>query len=271
MFEQYTEEFLNERFILTSKYWKWYKALIINRGNNPIINEYSEQHHFIPRCCNGNENDIVKLTFREHFLAHHLLVKCSKGLFKKSLLHSLAYLAAGGHNTNRPKLNSRQYAIIKKASILKIKEFGHPRGMLGKTHSDEFKKRKSTMMMGEGHHNYGKKIKEETCNKISEGLKNYYKDKPGSRTGMKNTPEAIKKTADKLRGRPSKLKGTTMSDEAKKNMSIVRKNKPKISCPYCDKLCDEFNAKRWHLDNCKFKRDDKFSLIVSKPNENGET
>jgi ssDNA-binding Zn-finger/Zn-ribbon topoisomerase 1 len=29
----------------------------------------------------------------------------------------------------------------------------------------------------------------------------------------------------------------------------------KIECPYCGKMMDKLNAKKWHFDNCKLKID----------------
>lgn len=58
-------------------YKKIYKQLIsiANIRNNNLQN--FELHHIKPRCCGGKDDksNLVKLTFREHYLAHHLLVK----------------------------------------------------------------------------------------------------------------------------------------------------------------------------------------------------
>ena len=41
---------------------------------------YYESHHIIPKCLGGSneKNNIVLLTFREHFICHHLLCKIHK-------------------------------------------------------------------------------------------------------------------------------------------------------------------------------------------------
>ena len=51
--------------------------LLIERAKNRNITGYYENHHIIPRCMNGsdNEDNLVKLTPEEHYLAHQLLVK----------------------------------------------------------------------------------------------------------------------------------------------------------------------------------------------------
>lgn len=50
---------------------------IINKAKNRELNDYVEKHHIIPKCVGGpdNEENIVKLTAKEHYLVHKLLVK----------------------------------------------------------------------------------------------------------------------------------------------------------------------------------------------------
>lgn len=56
-------------------YIKIYQSLIIKRQKNIIDN--GEKHHIVPRCLGGtnDKNNIVRLTIREHFIAHLLLSK----------------------------------------------------------------------------------------------------------------------------------------------------------------------------------------------------
>ena len=51
---------------------------IIERGlYREYIDEYYERHHILPRCMGGDDSDdnIVRLTFKEHLLCHQLLAK----------------------------------------------------------------------------------------------------------------------------------------------------------------------------------------------------
>lgn len=56
-----------------------YEALIEKRRTHPLSKKdgYCERHHYIPRCMSGgNESwNIINLTAKEHFIAHHLLCK----------------------------------------------------------------------------------------------------------------------------------------------------------------------------------------------------
>ena len=50
---------------------------LIERGKSRTLEGYCEKHHITPRCMGGNDNpeNLVKLTAREHFIAHRLLTK----------------------------------------------------------------------------------------------------------------------------------------------------------------------------------------------------
>lgn len=58
------------------RYEKIYN-LIIERAKDRVIEGYVEKHHIIPKCLGGNnsKDNIVKLTFKEHFICHRLLCK----------------------------------------------------------------------------------------------------------------------------------------------------------------------------------------------------
>jgi hypothetical protein len=61
-------------------YDKIYKNLIATR-KELIRDEYTENHHIIPKSWGGSNNkeNIIKLTAREHWVAHLLLVKIATG------------------------------------------------------------------------------------------------------------------------------------------------------------------------------------------------
>ena len=54
-----------------------YDKLIL-KAKNRIISpkEYYEKHHIIPKSIGGSDidNNLVKLTYKEHYIAHKLLV-----------------------------------------------------------------------------------------------------------------------------------------------------------------------------------------------------
>ena len=58
-------------------YKKIYESLISNAKERETIDGYYEIHHIIPKSVGGSNTDdnLVKLTLREHYFAHELLVK----------------------------------------------------------------------------------------------------------------------------------------------------------------------------------------------------
>lgn len=98
---------------LDNKYTKYYYD-IINRVKSREIVGYSERHHIIPKCIGGSNDalNIVKLTAREHFICHRLLIK----MVDASQKHKMAFAAwqqgrsAKYHNV---KITARTYAVLK--------------------------------------------------------------------------------------------------------------------------------------------------------------
>ena len=61
-------------------YEKIYHNIINNRLENPVLNEYTECHHILPRSLGGSDDksNLVNLLAREHFICHLLLTKMYK-------------------------------------------------------------------------------------------------------------------------------------------------------------------------------------------------
>lgn len=71
-------------------YQKVYNALILKRTAKPLKKTkelYTELHHIVPRCLGGSDDkeNLVRLTAREHFIAHRLLTKIHVGHTKLAL------------------------------------------------------------------------------------------------------------------------------------------------------------------------------------------
>lgn len=71
---------------LENKYTQCYFR-IIERAKSRILVDYSERHHIMPKSLGGSNtaNNIVKLTAREHFIVHRLLVKMTTGKSKMKM------------------------------------------------------------------------------------------------------------------------------------------------------------------------------------------
>jgi hypothetical protein len=89
---------------------------LIERAKNRELEGYSEIHHIIPKCQGGldNKENLVKLTAKEHFLAHKLLVEIYPDNTK--LLYALWMMAIGmkKSKTRDPyNVTSRDYERIR--------------------------------------------------------------------------------------------------------------------------------------------------------------
>jgi len=155
-----------------SKYTKWYFNIINHRIQNPIIEPaYFEKHHILPKSMGGKlGNNLVKLTAREHFICHLLLIRMTTGEYKISMIRASFLMA----NVSNVKINSKTYAYLKrdykKLCSEKFKGVGNPNYgkvgyMTGKHHSPETKLKLSKA-------NKGQKRSPETCLKFSIAAKN---------------------------------------------------------------------------------------------------
>ena len=101
-------------------YEKLYDDLM-QRGKNRTkeLETYYEKHHVIPRCMGGsNEADnIVHLTFREHYLAHWLLTKIYVSSSEAYKVASAFWKMTQTSRNQQRNLTSRQYARARKAYV----------------------------------------------------------------------------------------------------------------------------------------------------------
>lgn len=150
-------------------YEKAYRLLCTAAKARSQIDGYSEKHHIVPRCLGGDDSaqNIVKLTSREHFIAHKLLCKINTSNLK--LAFALMCMASGSAKSAVGHVvSSRQYAIARQnySNLLKL---NHPkRG----TALSEYQKKKisesSPRISGKNHSMFGKKHSEESKRKMSE-------------------------------------------------------------------------------------------------------
>jgi len=79
-------------------YVKHYSYLI-ERSKDRKISSYVELHHIVPKCLGGNDDpsNLVKLTAREHYIAHVLLAKIHGG----TLWHAVNLMGRQKKYSNR--------------------------------------------------------------------------------------------------------------------------------------------------------------------------
>ena len=184
-------------------YQKIYNQLIQKR-QQILVEGYSERHHIIPKCLGGSNksNNLVRLTAREHFIAHQLLAKIYSN--NKKILYA-AYMMS-----NRKKFHSKKYEWIKKLN----KEIPLTEEMLLKRKENIISLQKigceSARIV-----NTGKPRTKNIKDKISKSL-----------TGRKHSEESKQKMKEK-RKLQIMPRGAKRSEESRKRMSDSQKGKIK--------------------------------------------
>jgi len=101
---------------LNNKYTQIYYRIIERAQKRLKPSEYTEKHHIIPKCKpffgkNTKEN-LVHLTFKEHWTCHHLLMKMVKGIKKAKMYYAFRRMGQLSKNHKRI-INSNMFERIK--------------------------------------------------------------------------------------------------------------------------------------------------------------
>lgn len=98
-------------------YNKLYSRFIESKRSRPLVKESGyDLHHIQPKSLGGKDNktNLVKLTYREHYIAHRILVKMYKGKDKMKMSFSLLALRYFRNKHRQDSgLNSRQYEFCR--------------------------------------------------------------------------------------------------------------------------------------------------------------
>jgi hypothetical protein len=148
-----------------NKYSKWYSELIANAQNRVLPSgTYTEKHHIIPKSWLGpdTEENIVKLTAREHYIAHALLWKFN--VPKKhhiQMMHAFDSMTKMKYGRRHYKINSRIFESLKLEHIAHMKtktgnknpNFGKPmlphvKERLKEANLQKYKQRQAGMFVG---------------------------------------------------------------------------------------------------------------------------
>jgi hypothetical protein len=184
-----------------------------------------ESHHIIPRHCGGSnlKDNKVNLTLREHFLCHVLLAKIYKNTeFYAGMCRAVVAMSQRG------SASSKFYESIKTQHVNNLKK---------QIISDEQKNAISCANKG---------------NKSRTGMKNsteHIEILRLSRLGSKHSDTTKEKWSQIRKGRPAYNAGLTGDASP-----LFRIAKPKITCPHCNKEGGAPAMKRFHFENCNFKK-----------------
>lgn len=251
---------------------------IIALGKTRTLPEdtYTEKHHVIPKCLGGDnsKDNLVKLTAREHYVVHWLLVKiypgnplliyawnnmCSSGTNKQHRYTSHTFKYAREHlkiisigrtlsveTKSKISIKSKAFHQRRKESGADIefyRNLADKRMENGYRHSDETKQKI-------GARNRGKVITTETRLLTGATIKHkwqnpVWRDKViAARVGYTHSDETIEKM---------RKSNTEEVRAAKAAGGKKQKGKPKpiATCPHCGVSGGSGIMKRWHFNRCK--------------------
>jgi hypothetical protein len=202
-----------------SKYTKWYFSIVEN-AKNKTYDEYTEIHHIIPKSLNGSNefNNLVTLTYREHFILHMLLPKMVDDTEQKRKMHYA--LSMMRRRDNQTKINSKQFGVIKKSlreASLDRKLKKETKEKLRIIHQTQLNDESYLTKWKEGISKRSKPTKEQTQRKIESHRKNI-----AEKYGVINVSQ-IPEVKEKIR---QKLKQRVLSDEHKQKISESKKKNP---------------------------------------------
>jgi hypothetical protein len=155
--------------ITMNKYQKWYNNIIKNSKERDLQGYY-ELHHILPRCIGGtnDENNLAKLTSKEHFVCHYLLTKfCNKSHYEK-LINSAVFMKARNNRQNR-YVNDYLYKVILKkySKYQSIYMLGENNPFFGKSHSEKSKEMMSNSKSGINN-SWNTGLSKTNCQKLKE-------------------------------------------------------------------------------------------------------
>ncbi len=187
----------------------------------PDTGEYTEIHHVVPRCLGGSNSrdNLVRITYRKHFICHWLLCKMYPTNFKLK-----AAFAKMLESTKYKKRNttSKQYEAVKRI----LKNTHYP----WLADKEPWNKGKKGVQVA---WNRGLKTgpaSEERKKKSSESLKQFYTNNIHPRAGKEPWNKGKKgKQVAWNKGIPAE----------------------KLTCNHCNITCSRLNYKKWHGTKCR--------------------
>lgn len=226
-------------------YTRQYNQLISKAISHPYEG-YTECHHIVPKCLGGDnsKSNLVMLSAKQHFVAHHLLFKIHGG---SKLANAWYAMCRIGRGQSERSVNARMFDKVKRkrSELLSIESIGPLNHFFGKKHSDESRYKMSVaqkeLRLWENRSEEHQKALL-TAQKLPKTPE--HKSKIG-RKGMIMLQSII--TGDIIRVDQSdvRISSEEWVNPRKLNPELKRK------CAHCDIVTTSANLKRWHNDKCK--------------------
>lgn len=137
---------------LNNKYTKWYEQIIRNAQTREL-ETYYEVHHIIPKSLNGTnkKSNLVRLTAKEHYVCHLLLMKMyDNKKAKQKMASAFLYMSKVRNDHTKRRYTSRLYEHHKliRQKILSEQMSGSGNPMFGRIHSKTTRRKISEARMG---------------------------------------------------------------------------------------------------------------------------
>jgi len=117
-------------------YKKLYNEIILNSQLRQPLDGYVENHHIIPSSLGGSDDkiNITKLTAREHFICHYLLVKIQPINSIAWYKMNNAFIIMNGKTHENRYINSRLYETLRKnfSLVMSFNQQGKKNSQYGK-------------------------------------------------------------------------------------------------------------------------------------------
>lgn len=251
-------------------YQKVYNALISHRKTNPLEKSdsvYTEVHHILPRCLGGSNEpeNLVRLTAREHFIAHRLLVRVYPSVIDlrfaalkmarkqgSTIINSRLFeLYKAEHAAFMSKFMSQR--VVSSSTRIKISKFmkgrfvGEKNGFFGRAHSQETKDKISLINRGRKSPN-------------PKGVPRSEKDRMAIREGVLRGDEHPMKDPEVARRHSEKLKGKCFTEEHKQKIAKANSSTWVLTNPEggviehkgsLEKFCEKYKLSIKMLENSK--------------------
>jgi hypothetical protein len=212
---------------INNKYKTWHDN-IITKAKNRTLTCYTEKHHILPKCLGGsnNEDNLVRLTAKEHFIVHMLLCKFTEGLAKRKMyfaFNAMCSLKLSNNNKRQYKVTSRiaHKLRIESLQFIKGNKFNVGRIPSKETRlkiSESTKQKIANSLLGEKSYWFGRTHKQSTIelmSKKAKGRKNAL--------GTKHPKEFGDKIAKRMLGNKITLGMICVNKNGKTKM--INKNK----------------------------------------------
>ena len=200
---------------LQNKYTKTYFR-IVGSAKARLTEGYVERHHSIPKSLNGTNDpsNLVRLTAREHFICHLLLLRMTRGANRIKMLRAVQAFGISKKAEKRI-LTARQYQTIRTLTA------DLPAWNKGKTLSDYTPEQKEALRKS--------------------GI---------TKRGKTQTVESNAKRSATQSGRPAHNKGKSMPFKGRISPTKGMTH-PKTPCPYCGKEVAANIMAKYHGDRCQ--------------------